>query len=33
MPICAAANKLKYELEKYGNPPNFPSNIEPVKIY
>lgn len=27
MPICAAAEKLKYEIENYGNPPVFPEDV------
>jgi leucyl-tRNA synthetase len=27
MPISAAAKKLAFEFEKYGNPPNFPNEF------
>lgn len=28
MPISAAAKKLTFQLQKYGNPPNFPENFK-----
>lgn len=28
MPICAAANKIKREMEQFGNPPVFPVEVE-----
>ena len=31
MPIAAAADKIKREIEDFGNPPVFPTTVEEVK--
>ena len=31
MPIVASANKLKKEIELYGNPPKFPEDVDEIK--
>ncbi len=32
MPIAAAAKKLQYELEAFGNPPKFPPQIKESEV-